>query len=245
MARVDEVFAQVRPLLGSVPGVEERFVCRFCLGPMNPGFVRCLGCERLFGGERGAPRELGARVVPMTSALNPSPWYTRLATYKVGNPEYRALMGALAYTWLAAHERRIAELLGGEATLVTIVPSKRGIGYEEQPLRKALAVVPPLGERLVSTLTFRAGGRAGRHRYHSESFGPGPVAVVGERVVLIEDTWVTGATAMSAAGALMEHGAEAVAVVPLARCVDSGFWAEGHGYREAMGREYRVGFWPR
>jgi hypothetical protein len=104
-------------------------------------------------------------VVPMTSALNPSPWYMRLATYKAGNPEYRQFIGSLAYTSFAAQAGPIAALLGGEPTLLTIVPSKRGVDYEAQPLRRALALVPPLAERLVSSLCFASGGRAGRHRH--------------------------------------------------------------------------------
>jgi hypothetical protein len=155
------------------------------------------------------------------------------------------LIGALAYTYLSANEERIAQVLGGESTLLTIVPSKRGVAYRDQPLQKALSLVAPLQERLVSTLSFTFGAPAGRHRYHPASFARDEVSVQGERVVLIEDTWVTGATAISAAGALLELGAQSVAVLPLARCIDSGFWAEGHPYREAMAREYEVEHWPR
>jgi len=56
---------------------------------------------------------------------------------------------------------------------------------------------------------------------------------------------VTGATALSAAGALLMHGAAAVAILPLARCLDTSYWGELHPYRAAADRPYRVAFWPR
>lgn len=58
--------------------------------------------------------------------------------------------------------------------------------------------------------------------------------MAGERIVIIEDTWVTGATALSAAGALHEFGAENVLIIPMARLINSSYWSEDHPYREGM-----------
>lgn len=66
-----------------------------------------------------------------------------------------------------------------------------------------------------------------------------------QRVLLLEDVWVTGSTPISAAAALLREGAAAVAGVPLARVVDSVFWRESHPYREAMARPYDLDTWPR
>jgi len=149
---VGAIFASGLDLFGSVPGSGEDYVCRGCLGPRGGPPRLCHACRQLFLGPRAqarvglakgqahradrVPRRLAARIVPMTAALNPSPWYTRLATYKRGNPELAPLLGALAATFLEVHAGPIAALLGGAPTLLTTVPSKRGIPYEAQPLRR-------------------------------------------------------------------------------------------------------------
>jgi hypothetical protein len=41
------------------------------------------------------------------------------------------------YHFFTTHAARIEEMLGGEASMITVVPSKRGMPYEKQPLRAA------------------------------------------------------------------------------------------------------------
>jgi hypothetical protein len=259
------VFAAGQELFGSVPGAGEDYVCRACLGPRGGPPRLCYACRQLFLGlakgrpqgsvalARGRadradrpPRRLVTRIVPMTAALNPSPWYTRLATYKRGNPELAPLLGALAATFLETHAGPIGALLGGAPTQLTTVPSKRGISYADQPLRRALAHFSPVRRRLAPVLAFDpTGAAAGHGRYTPGCFKLVGSSPVGERIVLIEDTWVTGATALSAAGALLAHGAAAIAILPLARCLDASYWGELHPYRAAANRPYRAAFWPR
>ena len=77
---------------------------------------------------------------------------------------------------------------------------------------------------------------------------PGPTGVSDERVILIEDTWVTGATALSAAGALLGRGVESVAILPIARMVELGFWNSrygGHPYLGVLEKPYDPAEWPR
>jgi hypothetical protein len=242
-ATASEIFDASRHLFGSVPGITTAgYVCSECLGPADERYLRCLGCDRLHCGG-GAPHDLAAIVVPMTTALNPSGWYSRLVTYKKGYPEHLRLLGALASTWLWRHRAAIAALLGGEPDLLTVVPSKRGVDYERQPLRQALAHFGPPPFPLRQTLRHLEGGH--RHRYTPEIFAPVGAGVGEHRIVLVEDTWVTGATALSAAGALLGQGAAAVCVLPLARCIDGNFWGESHSYRTAMRAPYDLGRWPR
>lgn len=66
------------------------------------------------------------------------------------------------------------------------------------------------------------------------AFRPGPISVAGKRVLLIEDSWTSGATAISAAGALLDGGAASVLIMPIARIIPSGFWPDDHPYRTAM-----------
>lgn len=238
-----EVFDASRQLFGTVPAAATAgWVCAQCLGPAHEGFHWCMGCDRLFAGG-GAPRRLGATVVPMTTALNPGAWYSRLITYKKGCPEHLRLLGALASTYLERHRAAIATLLGGPPDLLTVVPSKRGVEYARQPLREAISHFGPPPFPLRQTLRHLEGGH--RHQYTPEIFAPAGASLAEQRIVLVEDTWVTGATALSAAGALLAHGAAAVCVLPLARCIDPSFWGESHPYRAAMRHAYDIALWPR
>jgi len=155
----------------------------------------------------------------MTTTVNPGPWYIRLSTYKTFDYAKGDLLAAVAELFLDANEAKITAQLGGPATLTTIVPSTSGFTYAQQPLRRTLARAPQLDMRLSQCLEHVEGQRTSRRSYTPEAFRALP-GVDGQRVILIEDTWVTGGTAISAAGALLEAGAIAVAVIPIARIVE-------------------------
>ena len=245
MPTVGEVYRRYRPAFGCVPMASWDFVCAECLGPVNEGFDRCYACEQLFVSWNGATR-LSGQVVPMTTALNPSHWYRFLLTYKRGLSEHEVALGALTAVYLDQHRSAISSLLGGSPTSISVVPSKRGISYEEQPLRRALARVEGLRPQIRHLLR-HTGQSVARRAYVPRAFEPvSPLA--DERVLLIEDTWVTGATALSAAGALLDHGAVAVVILPIARDIDSGFWGQAHPYRRFLKervRAYDLSWWPR
>ena len=243
MATSREVVAANRQVFGSVATEGADFVCHYCLGPVN-SFPTCWSCNELR--KQGAPSALAGKVVPMTAALSPSLWYSMLQTYKTVHREHGGILGALASAFLTAHERNLAHLLGGEPTLLTIVPSKRAIPLDRQPLRSVLAGGPPLPAPFVPVLRHLEGQTLGRRQYRPEIFAPcDGIDLANQRILLIEDTWVTGATAVSAAGALLELGAAAVALLPIARCVDGSFWREQHPYRAAMSASYDLTRWPR
>ena len=69
--------------------------------------------------------------------------------------------------------------------------------------------------------------------------------IARKRIVLIEDTWITGATAVSAAGALLDAGADSVVIAPIARDFRVLYHAEDHPYLAHIARGYDVRFWPR
>ncbi len=182
--------------------------------------MQCAGCHALFN--RAAPSPpfaLRTATVPMTTVVNPGPWYTRLSTYKTFDFPKGDLLTAVARLFLISNEGNLAGLLGGAPTLTTIVPSTSGISYADQPLRRTLARSPELNEQLTEGLTYIKGRQTKRRAYTPDVFRAS-IDVVGARVVLIEDTWVTGATAISAAGALLAAGALSVALFPIARIVE-------------------------
>lgn len=241
---VGQVYGENRHIFGIVPDVELPFVCEYCLGPVDPNYSSCFACHELFD-RGGAPRQLAQSVVPITSALNPSSWYARLATYKRGNTQHMPLLPTLTYRYLNAHDAKFASMLGGQTDFLTIVPSKRGSDYSSQPLRKALAMVEPLKKQLTQTMTFDASHPIRRREYQPAAFPADRTVVNGARIVLVEDTWVTGATAVSAAGSLLDAGAAGVVILPIARCVDDTYWPQDHPYRVFIDGEHDISHWPR
>jgi hypothetical protein len=241
---VQDLFAELRDLLGTVPDVRNGFVCPLCLGPRRLGYPSCFGCKRLLTGQ--VPAALQKRVVPMTAAAVPSTWYSVLQKYKAGGSQYAPFLAALAYTYVTEHRSRIEKLLGGPATLTTIVPSKRpGRTFKEQRIGIALHALTDDRFHPIETLRYRKDANLGRQQYDPGVFRPRSAGFANERVLLFEDTWVSGATSLSAAGALLDGGAESVVLLPLARDVDLEFWGEQHPYVVAMKEPYEVERWPR
>ena len=250
MASVQDLFAELLPELGQVQALSRDWVCRCCMGPVTPGWDLCPGCSKLSGA--GTPAAVMERVVPMSVAPRPGRWYNRLARYKGGYPEYRAHLAAFSWSFLTTHGAQIHSLLGGEHTAIAPVPSKRGKTFASQALRQAISMVRPMGEILLDALTFVPSPDVTdwRRSYYPFCFDPSADEVAGHRVLLLEDTWVTGATALSAAGALIEHGAESVLILPIARVLDLTFWeAGGNPYVAKVQGGTREGFdigrWPK
>lgn len=230
----------------SIPSSSHNFVCDYCLGPVT-SYRQCFGCLKVFVVAE-APTELRDRVVPMTSALSPSRWYSALSNYKRLQPELGAVIASVAHHFIASRAGHIRAALGGDPDVITIVPSKRGITYENQALRRALSMVELIGAKLHQTLVHIPGTSVPRQGYNPGTFGPGPTTVTGRRVLLIEDAWVSGATAVSAAGALLAADAASVLITPVARVVEDGFWPEDHPYRIEMRKPWApddASAWPR
>ena len=237
MPNTGEIFENWKHLFNNVPAEGQEYVCYLCLGAVSD-YQQCFDCRELFMASN-CPRDLRQHVIPMTVAENPSPWYGILKKYKAGQfQEYGVVVASVAYQWLKRHHRRIAGLLGGDADFVTIVPSKRRVTYAAQPLRHALALVPKFGNRLNELLRCEDATLYGRSKYAPEMFAPlDPRGLRGRRIILIEDTWITGATAVSAAGAMYEAGAESVVITPIAREMKPSFHGEEHPYRTLIAGE--------
>lgn len=242
-----EVLAQAAAMFCPVPSAAQAYVCDECLGPVTR-YPRCFSCNALFN-EQDADWRLRNMVVPMTSALSPSPWYTWLKTYKLFNRERSREIACPAHHFLETHGRNIARHLGGVPSIITIVPSKQpGIGFDAQPLRRTLASSSAINAKLRETLRFVSGSTISRREYNPSAFTPVGGQLEGKRVVLIEDTWVTGATSLSAAGSILAAGAERVILMPIARMVEKSRWPDDHPYRVEMSRPFDpfdAAQWPR
>jgi hypothetical protein len=188
--------------------------CTVCRGPARSGYARCYQCDthEILG--HGL---LADAVVPISYAVKGTPFAEDLWRYKspggLGMSARGSLL-ALLLAFLDDHAGcvwRRAAMPGPDR--LAVVPS--GLGRPgSHPL---LALAAPHVSLPLWPLAIRP-GRQGRdldlHRFQA---GPGPH---GGGVLLLDDTWVSGASAQSAAAALKLAGAGRVALVVLGRHVN-------------------------
>jgi predicted amidophosphoribosyltransferase len=187
-------------------------VCATCFNLID-GYSYCYACAH--GG-----RWLDA-VAPISYSVAHEQLHYTLAAYKRlnGNAGRRLATELAAVLWrfLENHERCIARAARTEAfALVTTVPSGDQERDERHPLRWIVGelAAPTRGrhERLL---------RRSGHAVDARKFSPQKYAAVrplqGAPVLLIDDTWTTGANAQSAAAALKAAGAGPTAVVTIGR----------------------------
>jgi hypothetical protein len=189
--------------------------CTVCRGPARSGYARCYQCDAHEVLGHGL---LADAVVPVSYAVKGTPFAQDLWRYKSsrsgGDTSAGRSLLALLLAFLADHAdcawRRAAMPAPGR---LAVVPS--GVGRPGSHPLLALAS-PSLGLPLWP-LAIRP-GRQGRdldvHRFQA---GAGPL---GCGVLLLDDTWVSGASAQSACAALKLAGAGAVALVVLGRHVN-------------------------
>lgn len=190
-------------------------VCRQCLN-LTDGYDRCYACAQ-------RPSVLDV-VAPISYSVAHEQLHHALASYKRLNGEIagRLAMQLAAVLWrfLDTHERCVARAAGTDAfPLVTTVPSGDRSRDDRHPLRWIVSdlVGSTRGryERLLRRSLTQIDARAfTRDRFVAQR------PLQGEPILLIDDTWTTGANAQSAAAALREAGAGQVAAVVIGRHVN-------------------------
>jgi hypothetical protein len=193
-------------------------LCRTCFGPAQAGGARCFQC-RLHA--ECASGSLASVVVPVAYAVKGGPLARSLWLYKSSQADAvgaRCALTALLLVFLREHGPCVWRQAGWAApvrpagpTHLAVVPSCRGrAGFH--PLR---SLAEPYLRLPWATLTARSGADA-----DTRDLDPGRFTASGldgARVLLLDDTWTTGASAQSATMALRRAGASAVAVVVLGR----------------------------
>lgn len=196
-------------MLGPRPGPD---VCGTCFN-FTRGYERCYACAHVEQWLRA--------VAPISYSVGREQLHHALARYKRLSGEVaRQLavqLAAVLWRYLAEHERCAAAAVAADAfELVTTVPSSDRGRDELHPLRWIVGevVVPTRGrhERLLR----RSSAALGAHEFSREKYEP-VRELRGEPVLLIDDTWTTGANAQSAAAALSAAGAGPVAAVVIGR----------------------------
>jgi hypothetical protein len=204
------------PVPSAAPGV-----CRICHGCPNPGFETCWSCASVTS-QVNRPCDL---VVPISLYEIPSQLHHILRHYKSGSyPRHEADFGArvislLAY-FLMKHEECITNAAGGGWDVVTSVPSSRPRSGEH-PLVTNVHRVRWLDDQFETLLKL---GTVEVGHLKASDYGFEPVRDVrGERVLLVDDTFTTGATAQSATSALTIAGATVTGIVAIGRVIKPEF----------------------
>jgi hypothetical protein len=196
-------------MLGPKPGSG---VCGTCFN-FTDGYARCYACDH--GG-----LVLDA-VAPISYSVAREQLHHALASYKRLDGEVARRLGAslaaIVWRFLAEHERCLARAAGTDGfEIVTTVPSGDRLRDERHPLRWIVGeLVGPTRDRHERLLR-RSGVEVPPRTFSSEKF-VATAPIEGRSVLLIDDTWTTGASAQSAAAALKAAGADRVAAVVIGR----------------------------
>jgi hypothetical protein len=197
-------------------------VCVACRRPHDPAYAGCYNCSR-------QPSNLAA-VVPITYSINLGQMHLALRSYKDGwaGDDSEALcnrftgeLAGVLRRFLDSHEACVAAAAGvAHFDLVTTVPSATTERDRDRwrlrwIVEQGCAVTAPRYRRVLVPTAAAASGKS----YNPARYGA-TMRLDGRTVLLIDDTWTRGASAQSAAAALVAAGATRVALVVLGRHID-------------------------
>ena len=203
MATAAEVLLPLRPGLMPVPAIGQPGVCRYCHSACEPDYGQCYPCLL-------AARSVGAAdIVPISMSVEGGLLHRHLRGYKddrsvaVRN-RMSVRLGALTAVFLEHHHDCV-----GPFDSVVLVPS---------PARTAVASIVQRVRSLRDELrpALRASGVGTKNELRTDRFAT-TRAVSGERVLVLDDTFTSGATLFSAVAALLDAGAEIVGPVVIGR----------------------------
>ncbi len=215
-------------------------VCAICRGCTRPEFSTCYSCARVTGQVRRPCHQ----VVPLSLYAIPGELHATLRRYKDGETgedrrRYTALVVSLLARFLFDHGDCLRSCRAGGWDFITTLPSTSRRG--PHPLSDAVRMVPWLAAQHQETL-LRGPGPMGHNLANDHGFVVSP-DVRGARVLVVDDTFTTGARAQSAASALQLAGARVIAIVPVGRVIDPdqgghtlAYWTRGSYQRFDFGR---------
>lgn len=189
-----------------------RDVCVNCFN-LTRGFHQCFACSRL--------EQHLAAMLPISYSVGHEYLHHILADYKrLHDSRGRSAAGqvtTMLSMFLVRHEACLARAAGvARFGLVTTVPSGDAERDRHHPLRQIVGefVEPTSGryERVLNRTRVPVEPRV----FEMERFRSSR-RLDGENILLIDDTWTTGASAQSAAAALRAAGAASVAAVVVGR----------------------------
>jgi predicted amidophosphoribosyltransferase len=199
-------------------------VCDVCHGPTgaSPDGSRYRRCESCTRTRRQVTRPLGL-VVPVSLYIEGEQLHTVLRGYKDSPDEeargrFQMQVAALLARFLRDHGDCIRRAAGRDWDTITIVPSSAGRAGTH-PLEQAVRMSRTQRD-LYRTLLEPTDVDADHREADERAYRALP-ETAGRSVLLIDDTFTSGARVQSAASALTLAGADVVAAVVLGRIVDT------------------------
>jgi hypothetical protein len=221
VATVREVAEGLTGICTAVPAAAAG-VCPSCHGCPNPGYTRCWSCANVVS-QVSRPCHV---VVPISLYEIPSQLHHVMRHYKSGTypadiqRRFTIQLAALIGHFLAEHGDCIERAAGGPWDIITSVPSS-GQRAGEHPLTIAIGILPGFRDQYEQLLR-KGCVEVGHNRASDEGFIV-TRKLHGERVLLIDDTFTTGARAQSAASAINLAGGVVVAILAVGRVVNPHF----------------------
>jgi hypothetical protein len=214
-------------------------VCVRCFN-FTDGYERCYACSR-------QPDMLDV-VAPISYSVGHEQLHHALASYKrLPGPVGRRLalqLAAVTWRYLARHEMCIARVAGVESfPVVTTVPPADPERADAHPLRWIVGDVIEATRGRYRCLLRRSTVEVSPHAYAQQKYEClEPIS--GAPVLLIDDTWTTGANAESAAAALKAAGVQVVAAVVIGRHINRD-WHENDHHLRALAFDWGRCAWCR
>lgn len=213
-------------------------VCDVCHGAPFTGDARCWSCRQTTAGVTH-PIEL---IVPISLYELGGQLYSVLSGYKRSSAQavrrkHRLQVAATLHRFIRDHGDHVRAAAGEDWDTVTIVPSKSG-GHEPHPLERVIKLGRTLSRQYRPLLEPWKPDAIGRAQASDRGYRA-TTDVDGLRVLLIDDTFTSGATFQSAASALALAGARVVGGVVIGRVIHPDFSTEAAALWE---RQERVQF---
>lgn len=197
-------------------------VCRFCHGAPGAGYAQCASCHRT-SSEVSHPVKV---IVPISLYEIPSQLHTVLRNYKDLSPgpardPLVLQVAGLIGRFLRDHRQCIVRTTGVDFDAIVAVPSS-GSREGTHPLETAIGRLAAY--RPILTTLLERGSIAIDESRHADDHAFEPTSAAGgRRVLIVDDSLVTGARVQSAASALKRGGADVVAALVVGRVINPRF----------------------
>lgn len=195
-------------------------VCRICHWASGD-YPQCYSCHRAAQQVTAACR----LVVPVSLCERWGPLHNVLREYKDSRAEsvrdrFRPQVAGLLGRFLSEHSSCITHAAGADWEIVTTVPSGHGRAGSH-PFEEVVGLIVPLRDQVERLLA--PGSEPLNHNQARDDAFRVLRDARGSRVLLLDDTYTSGAAVQSAASALQMAGAQVVAIAVVGRYVKPDF----------------------
>lgn len=190
-------------------------LCDLCSMPNKPGYDYCYPCSH-------APRAAVDGLIPLAFAPKGEQLYRDLVAYKRQSTPSPAFRRLAALARVSSRHMPCIERVYGTIDTLTVIPSTQGRS-KERLWALARTLCPNRPRARLDYVGPATTHETKRREPVDGDFAAGS-QVRGKRVLLVDDSWVTGAAAFSAAADLRAAGAASVVVTVLGRVLDPRKW---------------------